>query len=99
MNRRRIRTEEVLIHLGVERRPFLERLRNEGLFEADELEPEQAEDLRLAKILMHELGVNAAGVDVALHLRRRLMALEARAQALVEELNSQTRPPDSDSSS
>jgi hypothetical protein len=97
MNRRRIRTREVLIHLGVEQRPFLELLRDEGLFEGEELEPEQAEDLRLAEILMHELGVNAAGVDVALHLRRRLMALELRAQALVEELQAQSQPPESES--
>jgi len=88
MSRSRIRTEEVLLYLGVkERVSFLERLRSEGLFEGDELEPEEAEELRLAQVLMEELGVNAAGVDVALHLRRRLFALEARARALVETLD------------
>jgi len=88
MSRRRIRTEEVLVYLGVEERvSFLEQLRREGLFEEDELEPHEAEDLRLAKVLMEELGVNAAGVDVALHLRRRLFALEARARALAEALD------------
>ena len=35
---------------------------------------------------MEELGVNAAGVEVALHLRRRLFALEHRARALVDAL-------------
>lgn len=44
------------------------------------LAPEQAEDLRLAKVLVEELGVNAAGIEVALHLRRRLLALEHRAR-------------------
>ncbi|MBJ20139.1 MAG: hypothetical protein CL933_12070 [Deltaproteobacteria bacterium] len=44
------------------------------------LDPEQAEDLRLAKVLVEELGVNAAGIEVALHLRRRLLALEHRAR-------------------
>lgn len=87
MTERRIRIEEVLVYLGIEKEgAFLAGLRREGLFEADELEPDEAEDLRVAKILMDELGVNAAGVDVALHLRRRLFALEQRARALAEVL-------------
>jgi hypothetical protein len=87
MTRRRIRTEEVLVYLGVEERTsFFQLLRSEGLFEAEELDPEEADELRLAHLLMEELGVNAAGVDVALHLRRRLFALEARARALAAAL-------------
>jgi hypothetical protein len=87
MSRKRIPTEEVLDYLEVEEGDaFLERLRKEGLFEEDELKPQEAEELRLAKVLMEELGVNAAGVEVALHLRRRLFALEARARALAEAL-------------
>lgn len=87
MTTRRIRIEEVLVYLGVsDRRAFLERLRTEGLFETEEVEPEEAEDLRLAHLLMEELGVNAAGVDVALHLRRRLMALEDRVRLLADAL-------------
>jgi len=85
---RRIRTEEVLLYLGIEDRAvFMQRLRSEGLFQGDELEPEEAEELRLAKLLMEDLGLNAAGVDVALHLRRRLFALEQRARALAEALD------------
>ncbi|HEM46945.1 MAG TPA: hypothetical protein ENO23_07860 [Alphaproteobacteria bacterium] len=87
MTRRRVRTEEVLLYLGIENRTaFLQQLRTEGLFEAEELAPEEADELRLARVLMEELGVNAAGVDVALHLRRRLFALEARARALADAL-------------
>ena len=87
MTRRSIRTSEVLVFLGAEEHAaFLERLRQEGLFEGDELAPEEADELRLAKVLMEDLGVNAAGVDVALHLRRRLFALELRARALIEAL-------------
>ena len=43
---------------------------------------------------MEELGVNAEGVEVALHLRRRLFALEQRARALAEALErgAQKRP-------
>ena len=98
MSRHRIRTEEVLIYLGVQEGQFIETLRGEGLFETDELEPEQAEDLRLAKVLIEELGVNAAGVDVALHLRRRLLALERRAQVLADALEAASKARDSRSS-
>lgn len=91
MSERRIRTEEVLVYLGVRERTFIEELRGEGLFESDELDPEQAEELRLAQLLVEELGVNAAGVDVALHLRRRLMALEQRARVLADALKIRER--------
>ncbi len=88
MTRRSIRTSEVLVFLGVqEKAAFFQRLRQEGLFESDELAPEEADELRLAKVLMEELGVNAEGVEVALHLRRRLFALELRARALAEALD------------
>ena len=36
--------------------------------------------------MMEELGVYPAGVQVALHLRRRLLALEARVAAMAETL-------------
>jgi len=93
MSHRRIRTEEVLVYLGVaDRHAFLARLRAEGLFEGEEIEPEEAEDLRLAKVLIEELGVNAAGVEVVLHLRKRLFALEDRARALADALESTRKP-------
>jgi len=93
MSRRRIRTEEVLVYLGVsDRRAFLARLRKEGLFEGEEIEPEEADDLRFAKVLMDELGVNAAGVEVVLHLRKRLFALEERTRALAEAFESTRKP-------
>lgn len=85
MSARRVRTEEVVLYLG-RGRAVLERLRAEGLFESEELEPEEAEELRVASVLMEELGVNPAGVDVALHLRRRLFALEQRACELARVL-------------
>jgi hypothetical protein len=87
VTRRRIRTSEVLVFLGAqEEAGFFRRLREEGLFEGEQLAPEEAEELRLAKLLMEDLGVNAEGVDVALHLRRRLFALEQRARALADAL-------------
>ena len=87
VTRRSIRTSEVLVFLGAQKETaFFQRLREEGLFEGEELAPEEADELRLAKLLMEELGVNAEGVDVALHLRRRLFALEQRARALADAL-------------
>jgi len=93
MSRGRVRIEEVLVHLGlgVQQQSFLEQLRIEGLFESDELLPEEAEELRLAAVLMEELGVNPAGVEVALHLRRRLFALEERTRALAQVLGESRR--------
>lgn len=90
--RRIIRVQEVLLHLGIDEDPLLGRLRGEGLFESDELTPHEADELRVASMLMIEMGVNAEGVQVALHLRRRLLALEARATAIVSQLRS--RPED-----
>ena len=72
----RARVEEVLEFLGLGDSSILEELRNEGLFEEDWLEPDMAEELRVAASLVHDLGVNPAGVEVVLHMRRRLLALE-----------------------
>jgi hypothetical protein len=71
-------------------------LRREGLFPEEELTPDQAEDLRLAAVLMRELGVNPAGVDVALHLRHRLLCLEERMRAVLRELAEPDRALDGD---
>ena len=86
--KRRARIEEVLTFLGVEDTEVVVRLREEGLFASDELEPFEAEELRVAVSLMRELGVNAAGVEVALHLRRRLLALERRLRQALADLDS-----------
>jgi len=72
----RTRVEDVLEFLGLEDSPILEELRTEGLFEEDWLEPNVAEELRVAASLIHDLDVNPAGVEVVLHMRRRLLALE-----------------------
>jgi hypothetical protein len=82
----RFRIEEVLRFLELETDALLVDLRGEGLFERDELEPEEAEELRVAVELVRDLGVNPAGVAVALHLRRRLLSLEERMRELLERL-------------
>lgn len=81
-----MRVEEVLRFLDPEGDTVLAELRREGLFEAEEVSPAEADELRVAVSLMRELGVNPAGVDVALHLRRRLLCLEDRMRRLLREL-------------
>jgi hypothetical protein len=88
---RRIRIQEVLVHLGHEDERLLGRLREEGLFEADEVDPSEAEEFRVAVLMVEELGVNPAGVHVALHLRRRLLALEARVNMVMSRLQEEEK--------
>lgn len=83
----RVRTIEILRFLHLDETGVLDALRTEGLFLEDEVGPEGAEELRVATSLMGELGVNPAGVDVALHLRRRLACVEARLRELLELLS------------
>ena len=78
--------EEVLRFLGNDAAQLLERLRSEGLFEEQELESYEAEELRVAVLWMRDLGVNPAGVDVGLQLRRRLLVLEDRLRQALEQL-------------
>ncbi len=75
-----LRIEEVLRRLGVEDTELLAALRREGLFTHDTLEESEAEELRVATCLMVDLGVNPAGVDVILRLRRRLIVLQGRTE-------------------
>jgi hypothetical protein len=76
----RERIDEVLRQLGLGDGDLLESLRDEGLFPDDEISPSEAEDLRVAVVLMREMGVNAAGVEVILRLRSRLVALQSRTE-------------------
>jgi hypothetical protein len=78
--------KDVLRFLGVDDPELLPELRREGLFEAEELSPEEAEELRMAATLIRELGVNPAGVDIILHMRRRLLFLEERMRETLRRL-------------
>lgn len=86
MAARRVRIEEVLEYLGIDDPELLQALRREGLFLEDLLESESAEDLRVATCLMRDLGVNPAGVEVILHMRRRLLVLQGRMRETVQRL-------------
>jgi hypothetical protein len=88
----RARVEEILRFLGVDDPELLRELRGEGLFEGDDVSPEEADELRMAATLVRELGVNPAGVEVILHLRRRLVVLEERMRVTLVRLLAE--PPD-----
>jgi len=92
----RVRVREVLAFLGVEGAGVIESLREEGLFEAEELPPEEAEELRVAAVLMTDLGVNAAGVQVVLRLRRRLLTLQGVSETALRQAL-EGHGPDADS--
>jgi len=82
----RTRVDEVLRFLGLEESPILEQLRREGLFEEEWLEGDATEELRVAASLIRELGVNPAGVEVVLHMRRRMLALEGMMERSLRKL-------------
>jgi len=82
----RASVKDILRFLGVDDPELLPELRREGLFEAEELSAEEAEELRMAATLIRELGVNPAGVDVILHMRRRLLFLEERMRETLHRL-------------
>jgi hypothetical protein len=84
--------ERLLALLGGDR-DLLEQLRQAGFLprEAAGVSPEQADLARVAHTLVHELEVNWAGVEVALHLRGRLMAIEAQLSELVVILHRRSR--------
>ena len=88
---RRIPIEELIELLGIDERE-LRSLREEGLFEEELLEVVAAEELRVAACLMKDLGVNAAGVEVILHMRRRMLLLQGRTRDSLRRLLDELEP-------
>ncbi len=54
---------------------------SDKLFSADELE-----NVRFAKILIKEMDVNLAGVEVALQMRKSMIAMRKQFDAILEDL-------------
>jgi MerR family transcriptional regulator/heat shock protein HspR len=91
-------TTEVIELFQVETR-FLE-----DLVEEEILRPEGREDpaekrfsevdverLRLAKLLVEEMGVNLAGVEIILRMRRDMFAMRAQFDAILEDVAENVR--------
>jgi hypothetical protein len=89
----RTTVKEVLRLLGIDDPQVIDELRREGLFEEDFLGPQGADELRVAVTLVRELGVNPAGVEVILHMRRRMLGFrqltEQSLRRLLAELDGQ----------
>ena len=85
----RTTVKEVLERLGIDDSAVIDELRREGLFEDDFLGPEGADELRVAITLVRELGVNPAGVEVVLQMRRRLLELQQRTERSLRRLLSE----------
>jgi MerR family transcriptional regulator/heat shock protein HspR len=52
---------------------------------------EEANELRVARTLLEELGVNVAGVEIILHMRRRQIDLQRQMDELVHALKDELR--------
>lgn len=66
--------EEIICPLCLEDRP--------GRF----LPREMVDDLRIAKVLIEDLGVNIEGVDIILRLRRQILQMQGQFQRILEDL-------------
>ena len=86
--------QEVLALLE-EDRPLLELLQAEGLLPAPlerRYTHEEAEQARVARVLIRQLEVNFAGVEVILHMRRQITDLQQQMLDLLRELRAARQP-------
>ena len=81
--------EETFV-VDLEEEEVIQPIQREGqkgkLFSADELEK-----VRLAKILVEEMGVNVAGVDVILRMRQNLIEMRAQFDAILDDVAKRLR--------
>lgn len=47
---------------------------------------EGVEEIRIAKVLMEDLGVNIEGVDIILRLRRQIIQMQTQFQSILKDL-------------
>lgn len=89
MTSERASVKEILRLLEIEDPSILESLRREGLFPEDTVGPDTADELRVALTWVRDLGVNPAGVEVALRLRRRVLVLQQLTERSLRRLLSE----------
>ena len=92
MGKKRWTREEVLRIFDLDE-AFLLDLKEEEIvcFQEERSEKEvytlrELEKLRIAKILVEELGVNLAGVDIILRMRRDMISMRTQFDAILEDL-------------
>jgi MerR family transcriptional regulator/heat shock protein HspR len=84
-----------LLELLADDRDLLERLHDEGLLRSPIMRAysrEEAEKLRVARVLVRELDVNLPGVEVILHMRQQILALRQRMMDILQQAAEARRP-------
>ncbi len=80
--------QELLILLEDDR-PILELLLEEGILRAP-LERtytrKEAEEARVARVLLREMEVNCAGVEIILHMRQQIIDLQRQMTDVLEQI-------------
>lgn len=94
---RYLKVSEVCLRLNVDD-AFLRSLQDEGLIEVkhstdDEalISAPDAERLRVTVVLMREMDVNLAGVEVVLRMREQLMGMHRQFDAILHDLVDELR--------
>jgi MerR family transcriptional regulator/heat shock protein HspR len=91
MERKFFRITEVAEMCGVDRE-FVVRLEQEQVIEpvvrsnAKYYPRDQVERVRIARLLMHEMGVNLEGAEVALHMREQMIAMQRQFNEILRRL-------------
>ena len=92
MARRYLKITEVVRICGVDK-DFVLRLEREQLVEPVVRQkekvypPEQVERVRVARILMEDMGVNVEGAEVALHMRDQMIAMQRQFNEILQRLS------------
>jgi len=91
MERKFFRITEVAEMCGVDRE-FVVRLEEEQVIQpvvrsnAKYYRRDQVERVRIARLLMHEMGVNLEGAEVALHMREQMIAMQRQFNEILRRL-------------
>jgi MerR family transcriptional regulator, heat shock protein HspR len=92
MARKYLRITEVVRICGVDE-DFILRLEREQLVEPVVRQkekvypPEQVDRVRVAHLLMEEMGVNLEGAEVALHMREQMIAMQRQFNEILQRLS------------
>jgi len=97
MARKYLRITEVVKICGVDE-AFVERLERESVIRAiisqnRKLYPlDQVDRVRVARLLIKEMGVNLEGAEVVLHMREQMMTTQRQLKELVRRLSESKNP-------
>lgn len=96
MARRYLRITEVIKICGVDKK-FVADLERERIVEPvirrklKFYAPEQVDRVRVARLLIEEMGVNMEGAEVALHMREQMIAMQRQFNELLRLLRQQLK--------